>query len=135
MIKINEARLGNFLLFDLPNGARLQQKVERINNSFDGFKFSATINDTKIERIYGILITDSWLAKLGFKKIERQFQHNWIIKLSKKDAHYSIQFFDDKFWLSNSEYDAWCYVVKEMEYVHQLQNLFYDLTDEELVAK
>lgn len=135
MVKVSEVRIGNFLLFDFPNRGKVQYRSERINNDFDGFRATATINDVQIEKVYGIPLTDSWLTKFGFEKIDRHFQHNWIIRLNKTGEHYSIQFSEEKFWLSNSEYDAWCYVIRDVEYVHELQNLYYDLTGEELVIK
>ncbi len=112
MVKVSEVRIGNFLLFDFPDKGRVQYKSERINNNFDGFKTIASINGLHTEKIYGIPLTDSWLTKLGFEKIQKQFQHNWIIRLNKTGDPYSIQFSEDKFWLSNSEYDAWCYVIR-----------------------
>jgi len=135
MVKVSEVRIGNFLLFDFPNRGKVQYKSERINNDFDGFRSIATINGLQPEKVYGIPLTDSWLQKFGFERIDKQFQHNWVIRLSKTGVHYSIQFFNDKFWLSNSEYDAWCYVIKDVAYVHELQNLFYALTGEDLVVK
>jgi hypothetical protein len=133
MIPINEVRIGNFLIFDLPNGSKVQHKSERINRNFDGYKFVVTVNDFPLEKVHGIPLANEWLIKFGFKKISKQFQHNWIIKISKTEAYYSIQFSDDKYWLSNSEFDAWCYVIREVTYVHQLQNLYHDLTGEEFV--
>jgi len=135
MVRVSDVRIGNFLLFDFPARGKVQYRSERINNEYDGFRAIATINGLQPEKIYGIPLTDSWLQKLGFEKIERHFQHNWVIRLSKTEAHYSIQFFNDKFWLSNSEYDAWCYVIREVVYVHDLQNLFYALTGEDLEIK
>ena len=135
MVKVSEVRIGNFLLFDFPSRGKVQYRSERINNDFDGFRVIATINDVQIEKVYGIPLTGSWLTKFGFEKIDRHFQHNWIIRLNKTGEHYSIQFFEEKFWLSKSEYDAWCYVIRDVEYVHELQNLYYDLTGEELVIK
>ena len=134
MIDVHEIRIGNFLSFDFPNGSKLQYRSEHINNDFDGFKFCPTINAITLERISGIPISDSWLLKLGFRKIDRKFRHNWIIKCHRSENYYSIQFSENKYWLSNSEYDAWCYVIKDMEYVHQLQNLYFDLTGEEFIV-
>jgi hypothetical protein len=135
MVKVSEVRIGNFLLFDFPHRGKVQYRSERINNNFDGFRPIATINDVPVEKVYGIPLVDSWLTKFGFEKIDRQFQHNWIIRLDKTGEHYSVQFSEDKFWLSNSEYDAWCYVIRDVEFVHELQNLYYVLTGEELMIK
>jgi hypothetical protein len=135
MVKVSEVRIGNFLLFDFPNRGKVQYRSERINNDFDGFRAIATINGLQVEKVYGIPLTANWLAKFGFEKIDKQFQHNWIIRLNKTGEHYSIQFADDKFWLSRSEFDAWCYVIRDVEYVHELQNLYYALTGEELVTR
>ena len=135
MVPINEVRIGNFLMFDFPNGSKVQYKIERINNNFDGFKIIATINDIQAEKVHGIPLTNEWFAKFGFERINKQFQHNWILKPERTGGYYSIQFAEDKFWLSNSEYDAWCYVIKDIEYVHQLQNLYYVLAGEDLTIR
>ncbi|HLK30433.1 MAG TPA: hypothetical protein VKT28_17755 [Puia sp.] len=135
MVPINDIRIGNFLIFDFPNGSKVQHRSEHIHKKFDGYRTVITINDINIDKVHGIPLANEWLVKFGFEKIDKQFQHNWVITKPKTGEHYSIQFSEDKFWLSNSEFDAWCYVIRDVEYVHQLQNLYYDLAGEELTVK
>ena len=135
MISVQELRIGNFLCFELPNGSKVHYKSARISYDFDGFRTVASVNGIGVEKVYGIVLTDDWLKKFGFARIDRHFQHNWVISVNHSGDYYSVQFHEGKFWLSNSEYGAWCYVIRDISYVHQLQNLYFDLTGEELVAR
>jgi hypothetical protein len=77
------------------------------------------------EFIHPIPLTKEWLLKFGFKAIdERGYSKEILIK----DDRYTFNFVIFK---TNDGYDndVCLYVIK---YVHQLQNLYFALTGEEL---
>lgn len=83
--------------------------------------------DCNVSKYYGaVRINENWLLKLGFEKGEVTYYKNDI---GICDYH------NDNNWLC-SEYSAedglYLYIGKPIKYVHQLQNLYYALTGEEL---
>ena len=115
MMKTSELRIGNWV--DQPN--------EGVT------KVTSILNDLQIKTETGyvdkycrsIPLTEEWLVRFGFEKPA----HSWC---------------GDKFHLSNwDKYpDCWCValnknnaiLVDKLKHVHQLQNLYFALTGEEL---
>jgi hypothetical protein len=85
-----------------------------------------------IEAIKPIPLTEEWLVKFGFDiktdlDIGRHCYENDIGKYNdSKHFEYIISSGDDS-------HGGWWYYTKEIEYVHQLQNLYFALTGEELI--
>lgn len=88
----------------------------------------STKNTTKIESIipehnrvrYGIKLTEHWLERFGFEKVEQIKSYYWrksLISCYKQDG---------TFWFDVIQGCV------EIQYVHQLQNLFYSLTGKEI---
>ncbi len=85
-------------------------------------KYSGTAYDTGISKIQPILLTEAWLLRFGF---ERQ-EGNLIFDL---ETGYLWKYAEDKlvrFMTSSLE------TILFIEYVHQLQNLYFSLTGQEL---
>jgi hypothetical protein len=85
-----------------------------------------------IKRDYGgykpIPLTEEWLVRFGFEYID--YYNNYRIIAG--DYHNSVQLRDGE-WLYNGDIsDAECYGIREIKYVHTLQNLYHALNDEEL---
>lgn len=111
MIKANEIRIGNWFDF---YGRPMQVRPITINDIFYG-------------KIYEPLpLTEEWLIKFGFKKPAHswngdifhltewdEFPLNWAVAMDKNGA----------------------ILVLKLKYVHQLQNLYFALTGEELTIK
>ena len=128
MIKTNELRIGNFV---------------SINNGFEMLVHSIFQNDTvyldfipplineadvweeDYKDLIAIPLTEEWLLKAGFKKTRDMF-------INSKPKMYKI--FRLSLRLMANEY-TFCYEnsFRKIEYVHQLQNLYFALTGEELV--
>jgi hypothetical protein len=116
-MKANELRIGNWL--------------QRLDGSF--FQLSLydfqVINEL-IERWHPspINITEEWLLKFGFKKREDgdfdlfDFSEVDIVITNPNNSNV---------W----KCDGVCFSVGCLEYVHQLQNLYFALTGEELIIK
>jgi len=86
--------------------------------------------EAKAPYIKSLSLTSEWLGRFGFKK-PRDFEEdpfyyldNWdIVLYANKDGKYTCN--------SNSAYYTLCWI----EHVHQLQNLYFALTGEELTIK
>jgi hypothetical protein len=86
---------------------------------------SAELDEKLIGRMFApIILTEEWLLKFGFEKTR---DYN----LSTKPKMYKI--FKLSLRLMANEY-TFCYEnsFRKIEYVHQLQNLYFTLTGEEL---
>ena len=129
----NELRIGN--LVDLGN--RIAKIIEISNLScvvVDLEETQDTIED--YERTKPIPLTEEWLYKFGFKDIDKgdhdyntytDSNHDYYLQIDvrKKDGKYSI--------LDNSFDDLRDFSMVDISYVHQLQNLYFALTGEELI--
>jgi hypothetical protein len=104
-MKSNELRLGNWIL-------DVQDNQIQVRKTY--FVFMASYEICK-----PIPLTEEWLLKLGF--IKHVSQSIWYT-LNKVD----VWFFDGKYV---NDIDV------EIKYVHQLQNLYFALTNEELTMK
>jgi hypothetical protein len=134
-MKANELRIGN--LVDLGN--RIAKIIEIGHLSCvvaDLEETQDTIED--YERTKPIILTEEWLYKFGFKDIDKgdndyitytDSNHDYYLQLDvrKRDGKYSI--------LDNSFDDLRDFSMVDIVYVHQLQNLYFALTGEELTIK
>jgi hypothetical protein len=110
-LEAKDLRIGNLVCI---HSIKLQMCIEDFNFREDFFK--------------PIPITEEWLLKLGFKYSD--YYNNYRIMAG--DYHNSVQLRDGK-WLYNGDIsDASCYGIREIKYVHTLQNLYHALNDEEL---
>ena len=75
-----------------------------------------------------IPLTEEWLVKFGFVKKEHRDGNS----LSKNQVHISSVYGDNSFCLNAHVSDVTSTYIK---YVHQLENLYFALTDEELTIK
>jgi len=140
-MKASELRIGNYIA-DRGNKEWQIDHWESIN------KLSAKSNATMymgilmethpmteyVDYIKPIPLTEEWLLKFGFEEIT-----NYVFKSPSKQSAYELS------------YETLCYNLKEkiftvctcdvhgfettIEHVHQLQNLYFALTGEELITK
>jgi len=116
-MKANELRIGNRLQKD--NGEIFT--VLRVDNTQDVLVEEQRGLLTLGYNLLGIRLTGEHLLKLGFTKDdEYPMYYKSGFTLSLSDEGYSLHI--------NLEY----MLVKKIEYVHKLQNLWYELTGEEL---
>lgn len=132
-MKANELRIGNFV--DL--GSRIAKVIEIGHQScvvVDLEETQDTIED--YERTKGITLTDEWFIKFGFYKDGEYWSRDIF------DYKYCFRYRD---WANNwafyQEYtdspdpkdDGKKYPISfDIEYVHQLQNIWYSLLHEEI---
>lgn len=112
-MKPNELRIGNYFI-DWDN------KISVLDKSMF---YSIGCGDTSYDEFKPIPLTEEWLLKFGFEKT----QYYWLKK-------YIILNLDFEFCTTNGEGDL-TYIGNGVsyKYVHQLQNLYFALTGEELI--
>jgi hypothetical protein len=129
-MKANELRIGNFIMFS-ETGAKF--RVVEIDNY--GFRVANANEDTWIGNynFEGIPLTEEWLLKLGFillseskysKKFECINNDSFCFSFPKLGAnvhHYGMSYRGE--------------LLSNIKHVHQLQNLYFALTGEELTIK
>ena len=107
-MKANELRIGNFIIESLSFGSDKVIKVD------------PNIFNRRIDEFIPITLTEEWLLKFGFKKKYKSYE--------KCD-----------FTFLQGGFDKLAYKLTIIEntpkYVHQLQNLYFALTGEELTFK
>lgn len=138
MIKANELRIGNLVLDSNKDNpyfhqvVRIETKEYTDWNSGDEFNIVCLLEGTKdsyFEMIPSpIPLTEDWLVKFGFVNnsisiygIDKTLNVSAVV-----DGNYYL-YLDDVF---GSFYD-----LNSIQYVHQLQNLYFALTGEELKQK
>lgn len=130
-MKATELRLGN-----LVKAGGLIGTVEKI--SADGIlcQLLHTIDEQDGSKgIEPIEITEEWVIKLGFKKWKDRFMIEAWAK-GHPSQRFDIDFKDGKI-IMNSRYQEHSdyLVMGHIKYAHQLQNLYFALTGEELIIK
>lgn len=130
-MKATELRIGNFVLLDNPmHRPRESGEIHKVVGISEKSAHIMRINDNLMEDYYGqfykfikpIPLTEEWLLNFGFeKKSGSEFKNDrFIYRFKQRDLI-----------IEGFEYDyngILCYP----EYVHQLQNLYFALTGEEL---
>lgn len=109
----------------------------RIGNTLqrsDGSIFNVTIHDLELihtwianERLLpqGIPLTEEWLLKFGLTQNEYGF--------FAKDHELNILFDLNDNGIDLIDWEGNTITTNKIQYVHQFQNLYFDLTDEELI--
>ena len=114
-MKPQELRIGNYLLID----GKIE-KVFAIDET--GINSIVNPNDGMDVRYPGhiepILLMDDWLIKFGFEKVK---PFTWTLDL--------FRITEPNPDVENSAYN---FLVAKFKYVHQLQNLYFDLTGDDL---
>jgi hypothetical protein len=126
MIPINELRINNYVYYNNEHneiGIITKLVTELItdinyvgiNNRIDIHYLSKHINP--------IPLTEDWLLKLGFNKY---FDKGKFKIIPKARLGYEK---------GRTYFNSWTILEKQPEYVHELQNLYFALTGEELIIK
>ena len=128
-MKANDLRIGNYYMFADYDGIVYRQVKEIKHNKFG---LLSDYDGVNFDICRPIPITEEWLLKFGF--YYQSSDKNYVVK-SKQENNNSIKKIDGD-WCYNNDYsDASCYFVRELRYIHELQNLYYALNEEELTIK
>lgn len=132
MIKPSELRIGNYANYKFwnPNPKNPNwefSRVEIVGVLKDNFYFK-TENDNrtaKIGELHPIPITEEWLLKFGFTN---------GVKVDGNGQTIDITLSDNEFFLGGFDacISGQCFM-GNIKYVHQLQNLYFSLTNTELI--
>ncbi len=122
MIEAKELRIGN-LVSNIGQGLIRVLSIDEDNIYGKGVYSSDYSKIRELSHTYGIVLTEEWMLNLGFSK-----------KINEEDFDYWVNGdFDRDFLWQHSE--GFCYNFGkgyDLKYVHQLQNLFFALTNKEL---
>lgn len=134
MIKPNELRIGNALEYFVEDSLA---ESEWILNIVDADDIALACKDEYFNKYYRpIPLTPEILEKCGFEKIESQKQYGWYISIGNRELcwcyadYISLEF-------KVGQLDDFGDTIKDIncKYLHQLQNLYFALTGEELTFK
>jgi hypothetical protein len=123
MIQPNELRIGNWVNVTHVHFKETEIDTIKIDDLVRIFTNVPTYDYTPIP------ITEEWLLKLGF---ERTYLSEFRTKYTHKDTHcigYDLPYILDK---SDEGFTWYGRYVKDIKYIHQLQNLYFSLIGEEL---
>jgi hypothetical protein len=129
MLKASELRIGNLVSQNGFYGYVYSiESAEPRNDIRFSDKDIITLFDNgmtyvPIDEIEPIPLTEEWLIKFGFNKVCSMY-----IRISDINE---MEFFDNIITFK----DWFCKLEKKIQYVHQLQNLYFALTNTELTIK
>jgi len=133
-MKANELRIGNLIIFDnLISGEQIIEVTPRFFSSLAGGRdFEDQKNNTELNNYYKpIPLTEEWLLKFGFEK-GNKYWHNGL----GSNIFYDL---DNKYlrqaYGTGVNITMFAISAMNIQYVHQLQNLYFALTGEELTVK
>lgn len=136
-MKVNEFRVGNFIYWDIPEKKGTVHKISRIttdNLNTTPISLGKSINDYK-----PIPLTELWLVKLGFEKIAfLDFKHKNLKRENIVDGGCILKFANDysrtnEGDITTIESRGYNIIGYDIKFVHQLQNIVFFLSGEELV--
>lgn len=122
MIQANELRIGNWLEFNL-YGSKWIGQIDHTDFEF--------IFDNDLRCANPIPLTEEWLVKLGFEKVKNKIDIYEIGRLriwSGSRGRYLAYLIEEDTTFGH-------YIPVPIEYVHELQNLFFALCKQELTIK
>lgn len=153
-MKANELRIGNFVTIDNKNGWPQMKGVPVIVTGVRQFideDFPKSTGDVHLEGegindyfsqfdefIQPIPLTEEYLLKFGFTKSDNGLVFDHPAPAVPENEYKDLGTLYPAFFFNNRpEVAKWmdCHTRVAIEYVHQLQNLYFALTGEELTIK
>ena len=133
-METKELRIGN--LVEDHNGARCEIYAIASNSVIVTGLFGSIQRTLGICEIKPIPITEEWMVKFGFRKrIVDKYNINYLKRISIGND-IKIMFYKNRnikyTRIKNEHHEMYLGKYANCVYVHQLQNLFYSLTREEL---
>ena len=119
-MKTTELRLGNFIQDQFGD-------VIIVDGLDDMDVFSIKHGDIPIYGVDPIPLTEQWLLDFGFK-VKRDFYEKGKLSISSANLK-------DYYPNGRVYYNSWAIVESQPKYVHQLQNLYFALAQDELILK
>ena len=142
-MKENELRVGNMI--ELYGKEVTVIGIDRTLHGDYHVTYNDGVTDYRVARYLDqfnpIPLTDEWLVKFGFVEVFEHRNHGTIKSFELKAANDSTIISQlrpdekDLIWVSITDCDYEGYVLTSIDKVHQLQNLYFALTGEELTLK
>jgi len=120
----NELRINNWIQWG--NTLRYFHQVAVVSD--DNFIQCKDFAERSIEEFDGIPLNEQWTLELGFEQDPKM--KGWFIL---NDCH--VVFRDGIIFYAGSKRNSSIVNLKRLRYVHDLQNIFYAIRDEELKRK
>jgi len=123
-MEASELRIGNYYAIAENDGIKYKQIKYLVESESDFF----SNGDNITQAAKPIPLTEEWLLRFGFEKLNRDvpaFENKNLI----------VEWLFER-WTGRLYFDAYTSIqIIETKYVHQLQNLYFALTGEELIIK
>lgn len=129
-MKANELRLGNLISNMYEKTARVRE-IREHSLWAGGFVIITDRNSSAIDTLQPIPLTAEWLENFGFRTSGPKLLF-LPIPNHKIEIHYEMQPYGNIVTLQS---DFGMLIPNDIQYIHQLQNLFFALTGEELNMK
>jgi hypothetical protein len=130
-MEAKELRIGNYVNDHL---SRVQKVSETRSDAYICYLSNGNKLKYKLNTTTPIPLTEDWLLKFGFEKGKDEYNFNGFdLEDRNTDQFLSV----DKIIKLKNNFGCW-YVgtyLRELKHVHQLQNLYFALTGEELNLK
>jgi len=144
MIEAKELRIGNLVTDEFYDSCKTIIEVDSISDrginlfieddgNYPECAQTWIESEKRFDTIFGIPLTDEWLFKFGFSKNE-----NDVLQIETTLMPLSITLSDNypdekyKAWVYEDEKSRYHIISNNIKHVHQLQNLYHALTNEEL---
>jgi len=136
-MKATELRIGNYVWDDY-SGKMIVSAILESSAVYLRKTIKLPSGEYLIQNIEPIPLTEEWLLKFGLKIIDNDYEGGYdfteykgrlwenIILQTEDKFYYFIHIDQDNFY---------SHTMIEIKYVHQLQNLYFALTNEELTIK
>ena len=134
MIQAKELRIGNYVYDGNSELAQVSSIVDGAINYELDYGNLWTNEVCYFENINPIPITEEWLLKFGFSINKKTCVHIFEFEIDDK-VNFAVFLYDDEkeaLFIKNSARSSKIIFKKRIDYVHQLQNLYFALTQKEL---
>ena len=156
-MKVNELRIGNYIRQVKTHNGFDWDKIRTIAainkegylsvNVLEVGEIGLTLSKLKIDKFVPIHLTEEWLVRLGFKligernEVVNDYESNEAIFRKGEGGQCMVKFVKE--WYGSTEDKPERYIqfywyddsLISIQHVHQLQNLYFALTGEELTIK
>ena len=142
MIKANELRIGNFVSVN-KGFEMLVHSIFQDDTLYLDF-IPPLVNEADVWEVDAgdvspIELTEEWLLKLGFECIADCIdQKTFALKNRKSNYYYAVILDHEEIVLERKDINGFYIIIwdeRYFQYVHQLQNIYFALTGEELQLK
>jgi hypothetical protein len=130
-MKASELRIGNWVYIT----HLLFYKQETEVNIHNLMYLSGEIKEPIEFEIEPIPLTEEWILKFGFQQTDPKKFIGGLYTRKKTDGFYGFYINKETMSYCTFDYEGTIEDIIKIEYVHQLQNIYFALTNEELAIK